>query len=108
MARKTDPGSPFAGVDSYDITTVASIQAIYRTSEGKRALEHVINVLAGTYDQSYRPGSERDSAFAEGRRFVGLQLVKLVKLNMQLLKEKHGNRDSNRDPDRDPASESGA
>ena len=105
MARKLAPGSPFSGVDSYDLKVVGSIQAIYRTPKGKRALEHIVNVLAGTYDQSYRPGSERDTAFAEGRRFVGLQLVKLIKLNMQLLKDKHGNRDSNRDPDRDPASE---
>jgi hypothetical protein len=27
---------------------------------------------------SYRPGSDRDSAFAEGKRFVGLELAKLL------------------------------
>ena len=44
----------------------------------KHALDYIVRVLCGTYDLSYRPTSERDTAFAEGRRFVGLQLVKLL------------------------------
>lgn len=51
----------------------------------KRALDWIINVGAGTYDMSYRPGGEegnRDTVFAEGRRFVGSQIVKLSKLNL--------------------------
>jgi hypothetical protein len=39
-----------------------------------------------TYDLSFRPQSQRDTDFAEGRRFVGLQLVKLTKINLALLK----------------------
>jgi hypothetical protein len=30
-------------------------------------------------DLSYRPASERDTAFAEGKRFVGLQIRKLLR-----------------------------
>jgi hypothetical protein len=52
----------------------------------QRALEYIVNTLAATYDLSYRPDSDRDTTFAEGRRFVGLQIVKLLKLNLENLK----------------------
>ena len=108
MARKPDPGSPFGGVDAYSLEDVGAIQALYagtaNAGQQSRALKYVIETLAGTYDQSFRPDSERASAFAEGRRFVGLQLVKLVRLNAQLLREKHG-RANTRDPSRDPNTE---
>jgi len=46
------------------------------------ALIWIINELCGTYDLSYRPASDRDTAFAEGKRFVGLQLVLETKINL--------------------------
>lgn len=54
----------------------------------QRALKFVIESLAGTYEVSYRPGAEgaRDTDFAEGRRFVGLQIVKMLKLNLSALR----------------------
>ncbi len=52
----------------------------------KRALDYVIKSLAGTYDLSYRPDSDRDTAFAEGRRFVGLQIVKLLNIKTEQFK----------------------
>lgn len=54
----------------------------------KRALRWIIESAAGTYDLSYRPGGEdgrRDSDFAEGRRFVGSQIVKMLKINVAAL-----------------------
>ena len=48
----------------------------------KRALAWVINSAALTYDLDYRPDS-RDHAFASGRRFVGLQIVKLVNMDLK-------------------------
>lgn len=47
----------------------------------KRALRWIIENAANTYDLSFRPGvgGDRDTAFAEGRRFVGLEIVKLLK-----------------------------
>lgn len=54
----------------------------------KRALAYIVNTLCATYDLSYRPSSDRDTAFAEGRRFVGLQCVKLMNLNLALIKQK--------------------
>lgn len=55
----------------------------------KRALEWIV-AAAGTYDLSFRPGpgGERDTAFAEGKRFLGLQIVKLLKINVSKLVEK--------------------
>lgn len=77
---------------------VSSLQALARgvANEGqqKRALDYIINTLGMTYEHTYVPGSERDSAFAQGRRFVGLQIVKLVNLPVHELKKpqegKHG------------------
>jgi hypothetical protein len=75
-----------------DVIAVQALAAGNATPEQQqRALKWVIEVGAGTYDMSFRPGGqegERDTAFAEGRRFVGLQLVKLTRLNVAKLKEK--------------------
>ena len=49
----------------------------------RRALDYIVKTLAGTYDVSYRPDSDRDTSFAEGRRFVGLQIVKLINLSLE-------------------------
>lgn len=74
----------------YEPADVSAIQALHRgeatPDQQKRALDWIIGA-AGTYDLSYRPDSDRDSAFAEGKRFVGLQLVKLLKLNMAAIKQ---------------------
>lgn len=74
---------------AYELGDVQAFQALERgaATEGqqKRALAWIIQQAAGTYDQSYRPGGEegrRDSDFAEGRRFVGNQIVKLLRLNL--------------------------
>ncbi len=45
----------------------------------QRALAWVIKEAAGTYDSEYRE-TDRETAFAGGRRFVGLQIVKLLNL----------------------------
>lgn len=45
----------------------------------KRALRVVVKQIAQAGDLSYRPdgmGGERDTAFAEGKRFVGLAILK--------------------------------
>ena len=73
----------------YEDADVAAIQALSRGTanmeQQKRALTWIIERAAGTYDMSYRPGGpegERDTVFAEGRRFVGNQLVKMTKLKI--------------------------
>lgn len=70
----------------YDDATCAALRAIAggtATAGQQRAvLDWIVNKAAATYDLSYRPGADgdRDTAFAEGRRFVGLQIVKLMRL----------------------------
>lgn len=44
----------------------------------KLVLKHIIETVCCTYDMSYRPDSDRDTAFAEGKRYVGNHLVKLL------------------------------
>lgn len=77
----------------YEVADAAAIQALHRgeatADQQRRALKWLIERAAGTYDQSYRPGADegrRDSDFAEGRRFVGLQTVKLLRVNLATLK----------------------
>lgn len=64
------------------------MQALHRgdanDTQQKRALDWFISKAAMTYDLSFRSdaeGGDRETAFAEGRRFVGLQAVKLLSLN---------------------------
>lgn len=75
----------------WDRPDAYAIQALQRGDANpdmqKRALKWIIERAAGTYDQSFNPDSVRLSDFAEGRRFVGLQLVKLLKFNLAAIKE---------------------
>lgn len=66
----------------------ADARALQQLSEAKaspaqqrRALNVIIKI-AGTYDLSYRPGDPEATAFAEGKRHVGLQIVKLLKIKL--------------------------
>ena len=53
----------------------------------KRALAWIIHHACMTYHQSFRPGvnGDRDTCFAEGRRFVGNQIIRLTKLDPKKL-----------------------
>lgn len=81
---------------AFEDADVAAVQALERGNaspdQQKRALRWIIEKGAGTYDLSYRPGTEgqRDTDFAEGRRFVGLQLVKLLKLKLGMITTTRG------------------
>ena len=66
-----------------------AIQAMARgTATGeqqKRALAWIIERAAATYETSYRKGGpegDRETVFAEGRRFVGNLIVGVVKLKL--------------------------
>ena len=68
----------------YDESVTGSLKALHagvaNAGQQQRALKWIIEALCGTYDLSYRPESDRDSSFAEGKRFVGMQIVKQLKL----------------------------
>jgi hypothetical protein len=76
---------------AWEPADVSAIQALQRGNatpdQQRRALDYLINTMCATYDLSYRPESDRDTAFAEGRRFVGLQLVKMTKLNLAAIRQ---------------------
>lgn len=97
MAR--EPKAPPAYLPApWTDADVAALQALQRgdatAEQQQRALRWVVDVAAATYDMAYRPGGqdgERETCFAEGRRFVGNQIVKLLRLNLnQLRKASHG------------------
>lgn len=78
----------------YSEFDVASIQACVKgeatPAQQKHAIDYIINQCCNTYDLSFRPGGEvgrRDTDFAEGRRFVGLQIVKMINVSLSKLKE---------------------
>lgn len=82
MPRKTIP-LPWHPAP-YDENVTGAIKALHAGSasagQQQRVLRWIIEALCGTYDLSYRPQSERDTSFAEGKRFVGMQIVKQLKL----------------------------
>lgn len=73
----------------YDDDDIRAMRALVagNANEGqqRRALNWIINSAAGYYDLSFRPGIDgaRATDFAEGKRFVGAQVVKLTKLSPQ-------------------------
>ena len=74
----------------YDKADCAAIQAVSRgegtKDQQQRAIEWIIDIACDRDGMSYRPGSEgrRDTDFAEGRRFVGNQVVKLQKIKLSI------------------------
>ena len=83
MKKLTD-SAPYKPVliEPADATAIqALVDGRADSHQQKRAIDWIIKIAAGTYDQSYRPDSDRDTAFAEGRRFVGLTIVKATILN---------------------------
>ena len=75
----------------WDKADAAALQALQDGTatehQQKRALDWIIRKAAATYDLSFSPEGERLTSFAEGRRFVGLQVVKLLAINLPALKK---------------------
>ena len=73
----------------YDVADVAAVQELAKGTatpdQQKRALNWVIHNAALTYDLEYRT-DQRDHAFASGRRYVGLQLVALLRIDVAKLR----------------------
>jgi hypothetical protein len=72
--------------DAYAVQAVMTGRA--SEEQQRRAMNFIVHQVCGTYDLSYRPTSDRDTAFAEGKRFVGLQMVKFAQLNIARLRGK--------------------
>jgi hypothetical protein len=73
----------------YELADASALQAMQRgeatPDQQARALKWLIERAAGAYEFNYYP-SDRDTAFALGRAFVGQQVVKLLKVNVSSLR----------------------
>lgn len=79
---------------AWELADAAAIQALARgdatADQQQRAFDFIVNDIAETYGLSFRPGGEdgrRASDMAEGKRFVGLQIVKLKNLNLAAIRQ---------------------
>ena len=79
----------------WDIPTAASIQALIKgeaTPDQQRGAMHwLINQACGTYNISFSEIGDRETCFAEGRRFVGTNIVKLNTLSLNALRKAQQN-----------------
>lgn len=87
MANRPDPRSPEHRPwhpAPYTVDHVYAVQHLARGSaneaQQKMALDFIVNRLCGTYDSTHFPDNPSDRDFANGKRHVGLQLVKLINM----------------------------
>lgn len=82
MAKKEAPAPYASAIAPAHITGALKALSNGNANDGqqKNALKWIIEDLCGTYDMSFRPASVRDSDFAEGKRHVGNQIVRQLKL----------------------------
>lgn len=89
--KPRDPAWKPVEYGAADIEAVQAVAAgVANEGQQKRALDWIINTVAGTYELSFRSdadGGDRETAFSEGRRFVGMQVVKAVNMSPQILAE---------------------
>lgn len=73
--------------EDHIVFALQALQAgVASPDQQKAALDWIIRGPCATYDLSYRPSGDRDTCLCEGKRLVGLQIVKLLNLNSTLLK----------------------
>lgn len=88
MSERKDSNFPHAWlpVSDWDLADVTALQAMERgeasPDQQKRGLDWIINKACLTYESTYSPVSAHDGSFAQGRRFSGLQIIKMLKLNV--------------------------
>lgn len=69
---------PEKAIDAYAIQALA--KGIAGEEQQKRALKCIIDEIAGAYEMTFDPESDRQTCFAEGRRHVGRVLVGIVNM----------------------------
>ena len=84
----------------YEMRDIEAIRAVHAgvadAAQQARALDWIVKSAAGAYELSFRSdgeGGERETAFAEGRRFVGMQVLKMINMPPALvakLRDKNG------------------
>lgn len=85
VSRATGPHIPAL----YELSDASAIKALGRgdasADQQQRALKWLIEQAAGTYEFNFYP-TDRETAFALGREFVGQQIVKLLSLDLSILR----------------------
>jgi hypothetical protein len=87
--RKSQPDHPwqFPKIDSADIFAVQALaKGIANEGQQQRAFDYILRVLCETDRMTFWPGAEdgrRATDFAEGKRWVGVQLRRIEKLRPQ-------------------------
>lgn len=86
------PAAPADQPAAFDIADAAAVKAVYRgegsPEQQKRAMDWVVKSAANMPGISFRAGDSHATAFLEGRRFVGAQILSLLTLNMDDLRKK--------------------
>lgn len=82
------------------IPGVAAIQALAlgnaHEDQQKEALRFLIEVVAGSFEPSYRQGDPNATAFAEGRRFNGILIQSILNQDINTLKESRKNKNADK------------
>lgn len=92
MSNKPPAWSPY-NPPSWELADAGAFRAVAKgeanPDQQKRMMDFLIKELCRTYDVSFCPGpdGDRETAMAEGRRFVGLQVVKLLNVDTSKLKK---------------------
>jgi hypothetical protein len=85
---KVQKPSPWHPAD-YEASDIAAFKALRDgladADQQQRVLTWLIQQCCETYGLSFRTGAdgERETSFSEGKRFVGLQIVKLLNMRVK-------------------------
>lgn len=82
---------PFYLQCNYTLPIITAAQAMERgeatPEQQKLFLQWLIHEAAMTYGMTFQVEGDRETAFAEGRRHVGREVVKLLKLNASIFRK---------------------
>jgi hypothetical protein len=88
--KKKVESAPYCFKSDWELADANALQALEKGEadehQQKRALSWIIENAAATYQIAWEPDNERASSFESGRRFVGLKIVGLLKLNLGKLR----------------------
>lgn len=76
---------------AWELFDASALQALARGDADARAQQHALKVivekLAGAYEETFVPREPGTSDYLQGRRSVGLQIVKLLKVDLAALRQ---------------------
>ena len=88
VAHKGWDSAPFALADAMALKALHEGTA--DADQQRRALQWIVHAAARINRTSFDPDSQRGTDFAEGRRFLGLQIMRLVTTPVEDLKRETG------------------